>query len=369
MKNLIYFFIKPSLRYWLTKNLITFLAIILILLPQQGCSPTEPPDDKPPVEPDSTTQNFTFETFEFGDGFESSWLNDVWVFDENNIWAVGYLAPSDTTISGVHITNPNIIKWDGTSWKLQPFSGTSNGMEGIWALDSSHIYFASGGLRKYVNGVYSTINTNLGLQNYQGIYKLWGSSESNIWGVGPWGTIVHFDGTAWSKIEFDQQWSFFGITGNKETGVAYAVGRNNNFTCVMVELNNSGPNIIYNSDNSTQKLKSYDVDNMDKDKLILAQNDIWTFDTKTNSEEIIEDLPSGYYLPVLSSYAENDIYFWGNKLDEGEKMLHYNGKRVMAFNLPEREYVIHGGAHAIKDLAAMAASSDGKGYLILVKRK
>ena len=32
-----------------------------------------------------------------------------------------------------------------------------DGMEGIWALDSSHIYFASGGFRKYVNGVYSTI--------------------------------------------------------------------------------------------------------------------------------------------------------------------------------------------------------------------
>ncbi len=40
---------------------------------------------------DTTTQNFTFETVEFGDGFSSSYFNDVWIFDENNIWAVGYI--------------------------------------------------------------------------------------------------------------------------------------------------------------------------------------------------------------------------------------------------------------------------------------
>jgi hypothetical protein len=42
---------------------------------------------------DTTTQNFTFETVEFGDGFSSSYFNDVWIFDENNIWAVGYVYP------------------------------------------------------------------------------------------------------------------------------------------------------------------------------------------------------------------------------------------------------------------------------------
>jgi hypothetical protein len=363
MKNLFYVFSVFFLKYRLAKNLITCLTIILILLPQYACNTTGP-DEKPPVEPDSTTQNFTFETYEFGDGFESSWLNDVWIFDENNIWAVGYI--NSTSNSG----RVNIIKWNGNKWLGIGRQFNSAGIDGIWAKDTSNIYFATGIVLEYKNGMFTWEDfSQLQFDQGQAVHKLWGSSESNIWGVGPWGTIVHFNGNAWSKVEFDQQWSFFGITGNKETGVAYAVGRNNNFTCVMVELNNSGPNIIYISGNSTQKLKSYDVDTMDKDKLILAQNDIWTFDTKTNSEEIVEDLPGGYYLPVLSAYTENDIYFWGNKLDEGEKMLHYNGKRVMGFSLPAREYVIHGGAHAIKDLAAMAASSDGKGYLILAKRK
>ncbi len=103
---------------------------------------------------DTTTQNFTFEILEFGDGFESSYFNDVWVFDENNIWAVGYISPSDTVVNGTPIINPNIIRWNGTSWDLEPFDGTSSGIDGIWAVNTSKIYFANGIVLKYENGSY-----------------------------------------------------------------------------------------------------------------------------------------------------------------------------------------------------------------------
>jgi hypothetical protein len=212
---------------------------------------------------DTTNNNFTFETYEFGDGGSSSYFNDVWVFDENNIWAVGYISPEDTTINGRHITNPNIIKWDGQSWKIQPYSGTSDGIEGIWAADTGHIYFASGGLRKYENGVYKVINTNLGLTNGQRIEKLWGSSEQNIWGVGPAGTIVHFDGTTWTKIDFDKQWHFYEITGNKETGVGYAVARNPYDDCIIVKLENLLPEIIYKKSVSITKIASWTITSLD----------------------------------------------------------------------------------------------------------
>jgi len=70
--------------------------------------PCFPAADPPPVEPDSTTQNFTFETFEFGSGCASSNFNDVWVFNKNNIWAVGWVDVTST--SG----RTNIVSWDGT---------------------------------------------------------------------------------------------------------------------------------------------------------------------------------------------------------------------------------------------------------------
>ncbi len=311
---------------------------------------------------DTTTHNFSIEVLEFGDGFESSYFNDVWIFSETNIWVCGYIY--EPTFG-----RKNIMHWNGNIWKPLGIQFNSSGIDGIWAQDSSKIYFAAGFIIKYENGTFTEISLgNIGLQNGQRVEKLWGSSESNIYGVGPWGTIVRFNGSVWTKIEFDTQWYFYEITGNKETGAAYAVARNTNFSCVIVELNNSLPKIIYNSDNSLRHLKSYDVDFLHKDVLILSDIDIWKFKIETHVDEIVEDLTSGYYLPRLTSSASNDVYFFGNKQQEGERLLHYNGFRITAFDLPSRGYVIYGGAHSINNLAAMAAYSDNKAYLILIRR-
>jgi hypothetical protein len=102
---------------------------------------------------DTTTQNFTFETVEFGDGFSSSYFNDVWIFDENNIWAVGYIY-TDTVV------NANIMRWNGEKWYFEKFSGTSSGIYGIWANSPDVIYFANGIVVKYKNGIYEYENFN-----------------------------------------------------------------------------------------------------------------------------------------------------------------------------------------------------------------
>ncbi len=189
---------------------------------------------------DTTTQNFTFETVEFGDGFSSSYFNDVWIFDENNIWAVGFV------LSGVTAGQKNIVQWDGNVWKGRGRLFNSAGIEGIWAVDSSTIYFATGIVLKYSNGTFDWENFNhIPLPNGQAVEKLWGSSESNIWGVGPWGTIVHYDGNGWAKIEFDSQWSFYNITASKESGTAYGIAWGSNGVCIIAELQDEHTKITY----------------------------------------------------------------------------------------------------------------------------
>ena len=127
------------------KKFVLIICAVLISFFYK-CNTTETPPDDGNNQPDTTTQNFTFETYEFGDGGESSLFNDVWIFDENNIWAVGYIGPSDLG------DRCNILQWDGTKWNIRGRQFDSGGIEGIWALDSSHIYFAVGGLIKYENG-------------------------------------------------------------------------------------------------------------------------------------------------------------------------------------------------------------------------
>jgi len=65
---------------------------------------------------DTTSHNFTFETWTFGE-VGSSTLYDVAIIDENNIWAVGEIYMNDS------LGNPdphayNTVHWDGTEWKL-----------------------------------------------------------------------------------------------------------------------------------------------------------------------------------------------------------------------------------------------------------
>lgn len=323
---------------------------------------------------DTTSQNFTFEFLEFGDGFESSYFNDVWVFDENNIWAVGYISPADTIVNGNQIINPNIIKWDGTKWELEPFNGTSSGIDGIWAVNTSKIYFANGIVLKYENGNYRYEDfSNVPLPNGQRVEKLWGSSENNIYGVGPWGTIVWYNGVQWTKIEFDTQWSFFGITGNKETGVGYAVAisPSSQYDAIVVKLENLVTSIIYQKSLSKIKILSRTITGYNND-LYIAGSDVQSTKicklSRTGEIEILHHLSP--FIGIKQSFAlnKNDLFFAG---DEGfeARLIHYNGVRYSIFNIPQVEPNIYGGIHAIKDLAVSVGFTNNKAYIIKIRRQ
>ena len=354
------------------KTLLLSLTILLSVF--YTCSnPTQPPikPPPPPVEPDSTTQNFTFQTYEFGDGYSSSNLNDVWIFNENNIWAVGYISPDDSSNNRYHVGNPNIIKWNGEGWKVQPFSGTSSGMYGIWAADSNHIYFADGGVVKYdyVTGFKSEDFSKLGFVNFQGVHKLWGSSTNNIWGVGPWGTIVHYDGNNWTKIDFDQQWYFYGITGNPETGIAYAYAQNNNDIRIIVQLSISSATVIHQSKQITA-VKANAMNFIDS-ALYLAGSDfsstlLWKFNPATKEIDSLYALAPTTAIDVISVEKKIDMFYWGEDYNAG-KMVHYNGKRYKIFDLPKTNE-IRGGAHTHNNISAVVGESNNKGYIIVVKR-
>ncbi|HRN27901.1 MAG TPA: hypothetical protein PL018_15045 [Ignavibacteriaceae bacterium] len=342
-------------------TLFAITAVMLLI----SCSTTEPPDIKPPVEPDSTTQNFTFETFEFGDGYESNELNDVWVFDENNIWAVGYVR--ETISNNLSV---NIIRWNGNNWFGFGPQFNSSGIYGIWAIDSSNIFFAVGAVVQFKNRAFKEFDlSNLGFTQGQGVHKLWGSSENNIWGVGPNGTIVHFDGTAWSKIDFDEGFRFDAITGSKQTGIAYASATSQQFNTIIVELKNGAVNIIYDTTIDENHLTSFSIGLFNEETLILGNKNVWTFNILSKETEIKYVFPiNGDFITLLAIYKPNDIYFFADKYGNGEIMLHYNGKRFSGFNFSNRNSVIYGGAYAIKDLAVMTGFSNNKAYLIKVKR-
>ena len=71
----------------------------------------------PVITMDTTSHNFTWQSWEFGQ-HSSSILYDVAIIDENNIWAVGAIYMNDS------LGNPdpnayNAVHWDGQQWEFK----------------------------------------------------------------------------------------------------------------------------------------------------------------------------------------------------------------------------------------------------------
>jgi len=162
---------------------------------------------------DTTSHNFTWQTFTFGGANGSSVLNDVAIISENNIWAVGEIHTADTDqfdSSGVWVQPYNAVHWDGNSWKLKRIIVNFRGnatfipLEGIFAFTSKDIWLVGSlpihgdGVNWQIYDVRNITNSNLSLS------KAWGSSSDNMYFVGRGGSIAHYNGSpsgaGWTKI-------------------------------------------------------------------------------------------------------------------------------------------------------------------------
>ncbi len=342
--------------------IITSLFIVALLL--SSCDNST--ENKGDNEPDSTTQNFTFEEYEFGDGGNSSYFNDVWIFDENNIWAVGEVY-HDPVLSPTN--EYNIVQWNGNKWIGRGRGFNSVGIYGLWPIDSSHIYFAVGIVLEYKNGEFNWMDfSQLNFSQGQSVQHLWGSSESNIWGVGPWGTIVHYDGSKWTKLDFDTQYYFYDITGIMETGEAYAIARNENYATMIVKLNNGSAETVYNNPNEWG-FHSWVITYGENGKLYLGETSVWSYEVSSGKTEELYDLPVGQGINSICAYSYKDMYYFGSDAERTEKMIHYNGKRFANIELSSSETFIHGGSHSIGNLTAMTGFKGAKASIIIIKRQ
>jgi len=155
---------------------------------------------------DTTSHNFTFETFTFGGNAGSCTLYDVAIIDENYIIAVGTIYFTDTI--GQPDPQPyGAAIWDGQSWELKKLFYNTNipvTPRGIFVISPTEIYLASGSIFKW-DGSSSTVQlvySRLNLPDPNAtIEKLWGNSSSSIYGVGNIGSIVFYNGQSWQRIE------------------------------------------------------------------------------------------------------------------------------------------------------------------------
>ena len=146
---------------------------------------------------DTTSHNFTWQTWTFGGQAGSCTLYDVAIIDENNIWAVGEIYLNDSLGNTISY---NAVHWDGTNWEVKRILYL-NGfapMTAIRAFNENDIWFGIGYLIHWDGTSYKEmsipdwhIRTN----------KIWGTSSNNLYIVGNNGNIAHYQNDQWSRIE------------------------------------------------------------------------------------------------------------------------------------------------------------------------
>jgi hypothetical protein len=172
---------------------------------------------------DSTSSQFIWHTYTFGGTAGSSEINDVAIIDENNIWAVGEIYVLDEAhINGYQMYNA--VHWNGETWELKriPYfyqnQAFFNPIQTVFSFDANDIWFAGNGVIHWDGNDFIPIAITQSVWRANQINKIWGTSPEDIYIVGNTGSIAHFNGAFWRKIESGTNLHFYDIWGDVASG-------------------------------------------------------------------------------------------------------------------------------------------------------
>jgi len=285
---------------------------------------------------DTTSHDFTWQTWTFGE-HSSSVFYDVVIIDENNIWCVGEIYMNDS----LGQTDPiayNAAHWNGNEWELKKISVDFRGnmitteIYNIYAFSETEIWMSSG-VPIEGDGVnwtqYHLFDMGVLNQNDGSLRKIWGVNSNDIYYVGNKGTIVHYNGSIWQKLE-----SGTGLHINDIWGEYNTNSGNYEILCIA-------SNQFINEGNKILQISSTVVTPVNNTGLPWSLNTIWfiprkqyfvggdgLYSVRSLNDEWIrnEDLPS-YYKTAIRGIDFNDIVVVG----AFGLLLHYNGKNWRNF--------------------------------------
>ncbi|NCS89255.1 MAG: hypothetical protein AUK34_03895 [Ignavibacteria bacterium CG2_30_36_16] len=293
----------------------------------------------PIVQQDTTSHLINWVIDDIGN--YGSYLLDIAIIDENNIWAVGEIYMNDS------LGNPdsklyNLIKWNGTEWKPERIYFTNSQgqsflapMKSIFALSENDIWIGLDQLIHWDGSDY--IEYELSDAIFQSwINKLWGKSSEDLYVVGNGGNIAHYSNGQWSKIESGTDVNLRDVWGSPDGSIVWAAGFEDSYGTVFLRntgngfekvLEITGPNMPHPPNEITHVFKSLWTDKTDtvylgaigrvyaapKNTTGYAKENIW-WDYENQTEYPPET-------KIIRGTAGNDIFVGGYL----QSVSHWNG--------------------------------------------
>ena len=198
---------------------------MFIMINAISCRKESPVTVQPqPIGSDTTSHNFSFVQFEFGSG--PSFLNDVAIVNNTDIWAVGAInAATDSTYNAVH--------WNGTKWTLERVPYMYQGLalispiSAVIALATSDVWFVGNGVEKWDGYSFSNVEAVNAVWGPYEMEKIWMNSDNNIFIVGDSGSVAHFSNGIWTRQPSGTTINLRDVWGTPDGSVVWASGWSN----------------------------------------------------------------------------------------------------------------------------------------------
>jgi len=281
---------------------------------------------------DTTSHQFTSETTVFGQG-DMSRFSDVAIVNDTLAYAVGEVYLRDS--SGVlDPTRYNMARWNGATWRVQRVPYNYQGqnfyhpIQTVIAFGADDIWFAGNGVVRWDGQQFLPMPIPLEVWGPYRVNRMWGPSGRDVYIVGEGGSIAHFDGSTWRRVESGTTLNIPDVWGGVNTlpGTTEVIAVASNFA------SNSGVKVLSLHPGSVEELPAAGVPWRMSGGWCIPGRRYYLVGDGLMTKRMVEDtsawsnLAPGltqYYMRGIAGVGLNDIVVVG---DFGN-LLHFNGVR------------------------------------------
>ena len=275
----------------------------------------------------------------------SGGIYDLWIVSDDNIWAVGQIIAEDpdSSFDGSGEEWFNAAHWDGEKWNLIRILNTAT-LYSIWYFSESDIWVSSG-FPKHWDGQQWTMYhfQDMGLGIEVSTEHIWASSPNNVYFVGWKGSIVHYNGSNFTKMEsgttckLEDVW---GIDGNH----IWAVGtESDNSRSVILFYNGKTWNTLHDTNNERKCWSNSVWTNSPYLLFLNGGSGRYLFDLMQEKLSKYESAGEWFGYDIYGT-AYNDIF----TSNAGSEILHFNGSTWHLYTEFQNMYGVWGLIKAIK---------------------